>query len=250
MIVLGIVLSLALIAVLAWIIVGSFFSHRHWRRVIAGGDEATLLAALEEALYTWRTMRPPREVPPADWAGLQSAAIVACDLERCRLSVVVGPDVRVREGRREEVGPAMEVAERVAVRMVERVLYEIPLCRFDAVQVDAYVEYRSPDGHVETDCLLTTQTVRNEAAVTDWDESTDRAILETWATRWMAPAAPVDPDREALIARAEHIGLRVRSPQPPEMRADDQHGPGEHGPDEQRPGEQHPPDDQQRAAAP
>lgn len=222
MIVIGIVLSLLVIFVLAWIIVGSFFSHRHWREVIADGDESTLLAALEEALHTWRTMRPPKEVPPADWAGLQSAAIVACDLERCRLSVVVTPDVRVIDGHRREIGSALDVAERVGVKMVERVLYEIPLCRFDATQIDVYTEYRGRDGEVEHECLLTTQINRTEATVTDWDESTDHQILTTWITRTTRGGTVVDPDHEALIDRDEHIGLRVRSGNPAEFNADDQ----------------------------
>lgn len=222
MMVIGILLSFGLIVILGWIIAGSFFSHRHWRKVIAAGDAPTLVAALEEALYTWRTLRPPREVPPADWAGLQSAAIVACDLHRCRLSLIAPPDVRVIDGQREQVGSAETVAERIAVKMVERALFEIPLCRFDAVQIDVYAEYRSPDGHVETDCLLTTRTTREEANNAPWDEATETEILNGWRTRRMTGGQPVDPDLGALIDVHEHALPREDDEQrlePPEERA-------------------------------
>jgi hypothetical protein len=102
-------------------------------------------------------------------------------------------------GERREVGPAEQVARRVAVRMAERLLYEIPLARFEAVQVDAYTEYRSAVGGVETECLLTTQVTRSMGNVTPWDEEEAAAILATWPTRERAPGAPVDPDIDAII---------------------------------------------------
>lgn len=209
MIVLGVVFGTALFVVLAWLIIGSYVSHRHWRRVIAGGDETALLAAVEEAIQTWQRMRLPADTPPADWAALQSAAIVACDTQRCRVVLIAGPDARVIGGQRQIVGDTGRVASRAAVRMVERLLYELPLARFDAVQVDVFAEYRSADGAVETDCLLTTQVSREDAAVTDWDDAAPDAILAAWRTRRLVPPGPLDPDREALIAREEHAGLRL-----------------------------------------
>lgn len=128
MIILGIIVVLIIAAAIGFAIVSSAFSQRHWKHVIAAGDRHTLLAALEEALETFRGMRPPRGQPPADWRGLQSAAVVAADRDRCRVSVLVEPDIRVvpTEGgeasERREVGPAEQVARRVAVRMVERLL--------------------------------------------------------------------------------------------------------------------------------
>lgn len=205
MITLGIVAVLLLTAIVGFAIVSSAFSQRHWKRVIAQGDRHTLLAALEEALDTFRGMRPPRGQPPADWRGLQSAAVVAADRDRCRVSVLVEPDIRVvpTEGgeasERREVGPAEQVARRVAVRMAERLLYEIPLARFEAVQVDVYTEYRSASGGVETDCLLTTQVTRSLGNVTAWDEDEASAILAAWPTRERVAGSPLDPDVDAII---------------------------------------------------
>ncbi|MGE0228252.1 MAG: hypothetical protein AB7I38_08180 [Dehalococcoidia bacterium] len=196
----GVLIFLVLGLVLGFIIIQSAFSHRHWRRVIAQGDQPTLLAAVEEALETFRGMRAPRGTPPADWRGLQSAALVAADRDRARVSLIVEPDVRVIGTERREVGPAENVARRVAVRMVERLLYEIPLARFQAVQVDVYTEYRSPQGQIATECLLTTQVSRLMASESDWDELEAAAILADWRTREREPGQRLDPEEGALIA--------------------------------------------------
>jgi hypothetical protein len=197
---LGIIFFLILGFVLGFIILQSAFSHRHWRKVIAQGDQPTLLAAVEEALETFRGMRAPRGTPPADWRGLQSAALVAADRDRCRVSLVVEPDVRVIGTERREIGPAESVARRVAVRMAERLLYEIQLARFQAVQVDVYTEYRSPQGQLTTECLLTTQVSRLMANESDWDELEAAAILADWRTRERQSGVRLDPEEGALIA--------------------------------------------------
>jgi hypothetical protein len=199
MIVLGVVAVVALGLLLGFVIVQSAFSHRHWRHVIAEGDAPTLLAAVEEALETFRGLRPPRGMPPADWRGLQSAALVAADRDRCRVSVLAEPDIRVIGTARREVGPTETVGRRVAVRMAERLLYEIPLAHFAAVQVDVYTQYRSQDGAITTDCLLTTQLTRERGAETEWDEQEAAAILAGWRTRERAPGAVVNPDEHAII---------------------------------------------------
>jgi hypothetical protein len=117
---------------------------------------------------------------------------------------MVEPDIRVLGGsERRELGPAEVVARRVAVRMAERLLYEIPLARFQSVQVDAYTEYRSAGGATQTECLLTTNVTRETAAETDWDEQETAAILAEWQTRERVPGQPLDPDCDAIITPQE-----------------------------------------------
>ena len=146
MIELGVLFLLLIGGFLGFVITQSFFSQRHWRRIIAEGDIPALRASVLEAFETWRRMRPPPDIPPADWRALVSAELVAADTERCRVSLLAEPDIRVVDGVREQVGPPVSVARRAAVRMVERLLYDIPLARFEAVQVDVYAEYRSAEG--------------------------------------------------------------------------------------------------------
>ena len=203
MIELGLLLMLLVGGFLGFIITQSFFSQRHWRRIIAEGDVHALRASVIEAFETWRRMRPPADVPPADWRALVSADLVAADTERCRVSLLAEPDIRVIDGAREQVGPPREVARRAAVRMAERLLYDIPLARFEAVQVDVYAEYRSAEGEVESECLLTTQVSRNQAVITDWDDDAAPAILKSWSTREATATRDLDPADGALITVAE-----------------------------------------------
>ena len=199
----GIVATLLAGGAIGWVIVQSFAGHRYWRRAIAGGDEEAMRAALVEALDTWRRMRPPADAIPSDWRALQSAGIVAADGARCRVSLLADPDIRVADGVRREAGPAASVARRVAVRMAERLLYEIPLIRFGAVQVDVWTQYRSPAGGAESVCLLTTRLTRAEGAATDWDDLAEDEILAGWTTRERRPGEPLDPGEGALIAADE-----------------------------------------------
>ena len=203
MIELGVLFGVVIGGFLGLAITQSFFSQRHWRRIIAEGDLDALRASVLEAFETWRRTRPPMDIPPSDWRALQSAALVAADTERCRVSLLAEPDIRVVDGVRTQAGPAASVARRAAVRMAERLLYDIPLARFEAVQVDVYAEYRSPDGDVESECLLTTQVSRGQGLITDWDDEAAPAILRTWSTREPAANRDLDPDVGALITQAE-----------------------------------------------
>jgi hypothetical protein len=199
----GIAFVLAIALFLGYWVVQAAISQRYWRRVIARGDVPTLQAALLEALDAWRRVRPSREMPPADWRALQSAEVVAADTERCRVTLLVEPDIRVIDGQRRQIGPPLQVAERASVRMAERLLYEVPLARFEAVQIDAYTEYRSPDGDASSECLLTVQVSREAAMDADWDTLSEREILDGWGVRRRIDGQPLDPGDGALITPAE-----------------------------------------------
>ena len=199
----GIFATLIIGGTLGWVIVKSFIGHRYWRRAIAEGDDKAMYAALLEALDTWRRMRPSPDVIPSDWRALQSAEVIAVNGKFCRVSLLADPDIRVVGGIRDEVGAAGSVARRVAVRMAERLLYEIPLIRFEAVQIDVYTQYRSADGNTESECLLTTQLTRAVGMETDWDNLSVEEILSTWQTREGHLGEPLYPDEAALINTEE-----------------------------------------------
>ena len=196
----GILLIALVGVVLALIVLQASLASRHWRQVIAGGDVDALREALDAAFEDWRRGKPPREMPPADWRGLQSATLVAADRDRCRASLLVDADVRVIENRREQVGAPLVVARRVAVSMVERLLYEIPHVRFDEVQIDVYTQDRASDGSSHQQCVLTTRVTRAAAAVSDWDTAEPAEILSGWDTREATAERSLDPDDGALIA--------------------------------------------------
>lgn len=211
-------LGLALVAcLLVFILVGIMvfqarFAARAWRRTIAAGDTQALSTLLDQTFEGWRNSRPPRRTPPADWRALHTAAVVAADRERIRVSLLAEPDVQVVEGQRLEVAGAREVARRAAVRMVERVMYEVPYVSFAEAQVDVLTEYRGLDGAVTSLCLLSTRVTRGQAADADWDGDDHVAMLAEWGTREHAPGAPVDPDEGAVIfAGATEAAEAVRA---------------------------------------
>lgn len=198
-------LGLALVAcLLVFILVGIMvfqarFAARAWRRTIAAGDLQALSTLLDQTFEGWRNSRPPRRTPPADWRALHTAAVVAADRKRIRVSLLAEPDVRVVEGQRVEVAGAREVARRAAVRMVERLMYEVPYVSFAEAQVDVLTEYRDADSAVTSLCLLSTRVTREQAADADWEGDDPVAMLAEWDTHEDAPGAPVDPDEGAVI---------------------------------------------------
>lgn len=191
----GVLFFMLLGLLLGGIVLQATFAARHWRRVIEAGDVDALREAVDTAFESWQRRKPPRGFPPADWQGLQSAAAVAFDHHRCRVSLLTTPDVRVVGHERREMGSPLDVARRVAVLMAERLLYEIPHVRFDEVQVDVY---GPSDGGSGTACLLTTRVTRDVAYSSDWDTAEPREILASWRTR-QANGAAIDADDGALI---------------------------------------------------
>jgi hypothetical protein len=201
---LGIAICVAIFVIVGFMVFQARFAARQWRRVIAAGDTAALAELLDQTFEAWRNGRPPRGVAPADWRALHTAALIAATRDHARVSLLAEPDVRVVQGQRVEVGTAQDVARRAAVRMVERLMYEVPHVSFTAVQVDVHTEYRSADGNVSNPCLLTTRTTREIASWSDWSAADEaHLLLAEWDTREAAPGAPVDPSADALLGSPE-----------------------------------------------
>ena len=196
----GILLFTVLGLVLGGIVLQATYAARSWRTAIAAGDMDVLREAVMNATEGWQRQKPPKGMPPADWQALTSVAVVALDTKRCRVSMLVTPDIRVVKNQREEFGTPLDVGRRVAVKMVERLLYEIPHVRFDEVQVDVYNSYVTPSGQPQSDCILAVRTDRYEASIAPWDAASDAEILREWDAREAAPGEALDPELDALIA--------------------------------------------------
>jgi hypothetical protein len=196
---LGIAICLIIFIVVGFLVFQARFAARRWRQVIAAGDLDALGELLDMTFEAWRNSRPPRGLAPADWRALHTAALVAADRDRARVSLLAEPDVRVTGGRRVEEGTAQDVARRAAVRMVERLMYEVPHVSFAEVQVDVHTEYRGLDGSLTDRCLLTTRVTRDGAAYADWETRDAIAMLAEWETREAAGGRAIDPEDDALL---------------------------------------------------
>lgn len=206
---LAMAICVAIFVIVGFMVFQARFAARQWRRVIADGDAGALSQLLDDTFEAWRRERPKRGTPPADWRALHTAALVAADHERIRVSILAEPDVQVVEGHREEVSSAAEVAERAAVRMVERLMYEVPHVSFAQAQVDVLTEFRQPHGPSETRCLLTTRATRDQAAYAGWQEDPARAILDEWDTRQASGDTWADPDQDAIIQPGAPEAIRA-----------------------------------------
>lgn len=196
---LAIVICLVIFLIVGFMVFQARFAARAWRRTIAGGDRRALSQLLDATFSEWRRARPPRGMPPSDWRALHTAALVAADHQRVRVSLLAEPDVQIVEGQRIEVGTAQEVARRAAVRMAERLMYEMPYVSFREAQVDVLTEFRDLDGAVTTRCLLTTKLAREGASLADWEHGAAEEILAEWDTREAEHGRWPDPDDDALI---------------------------------------------------
>ena len=197
---LAMVICVAIFMVVGFMVFQARFAAKHWRRVIADGDAVALEELLDDTFEAWRRERPKRGTPPADWRALHTAALVAADHQRIRVSILAQPDVPVVSGERVEVSSERIVARRAAVRMVERLMYEVPYVTFAHAQVDVLTEFRALSGQTETRCLLTTRVTREQAAYADWEgDSSASEVLSHWDTSEVEGDRWVDPDHEAII---------------------------------------------------
>lgn len=193
----GVLLIVIFGCVMGLIVLQASVASRHWDRVIKSGDTDALREALDAAFDGWRSARPPKGTPPAEWQALQSVTLVVADRDRCRVSLLASADVRVVKNVRQDFGDPLDVGRRAAVAMAERLLYEIPHVRFDAVQIDVYTPAASDEGG-DPSCLLTTRVDRQTAYVSEWDNAEPPAILAEWETS-EAGEERLDPDVDALI---------------------------------------------------
>lgn len=190
---------LVVFVIVGFMVFQARFAAQHWRRAIAAGDASALAQLLDETFEAWRRERPRRGTPPADWRALHTAALVAADHRRIRVSLLAEPDVQVVDGRREEVSSTQQVARRAAVRMVERLMYEVPHASFAHAQVDVLTEYRQPDGPAVTRCLLSTRATREDVKFAEWENPDATVLLSNWDTREGEGDRWPDPDQDAII---------------------------------------------------
>jgi hypothetical protein len=188
---------------LGFLVLQAVFAARHWQRVIAEGDADALGEAIDNAFEGWRSQRPPKGMAPADWRALSTAALVAADRDRARVSLLADAEVRVIGSRRVEMSSAQDVARRVAVTMAERLFYEIPHVHFEQVQVDVLTDYRARDGEATVEPLLSTRPTRDQAAEAEWDLGEPADLLAEWDTREVLNDASIDLDADAVITAGE-----------------------------------------------
>jgi hypothetical protein len=193
----GIIAVLALGLLLTYIIFQETRSHLRWRELVAQGNVWAIHELVSNEIDRWRRMRPPAGTPLPLWAGVQTMELVA--IGRDHIQVVCGTEgeYRMVGARREQVATPLEAAMRLAAKVIEMVMYDIPEVKVNVVRVDVYSSFASPNGSMEQGCILTAAANREQANSADWDTNSAQEILSGFSTGYdvdeVGLARPVDP---------------------------------------------------------
>jgi hypothetical protein len=99
--------------------------------------------------------------------------------------------------RREQVTTPLDASKRLAAKIIEMVMYDIPEVKVGLVRVDVYSTFPTAIGGIEQGCILTTTATREQANTADWDAASPSEIVDTFATRYEVDPAgaprPIDP---------------------------------------------------------
>lgn len=203
MLIVGSLLVLAVFVLVGWAVSVEMFRHRWWRRRVESGDLRVIAGLILEAMATWRRARPPRELSPAVWAGIQSAELVAVSPECATVSAVAEPEYRTEGGQRVLVTPLFEVAQHVAARLIDMMLYDVPNLRMSRIRVDIYATFTGDDAVPVQRPILSSMATREAAEGLPWESLQPPEVLARFQTTYRLGSAgqplPIDlPDVEGV----------------------------------------------------
>ena len=184
MIILGSIVVLVIFLGTGWAIATEMFQQRTWRRRVASGDTAILVALIEEALATWRRARPPRGVSSALWAGVQGVQLVAVTEDTATVSTSAEGEFRTEGGSRVQVSTALDEAIALAARVADMMLYDVPNLHLHWGRVDVYSTFAGDAGVPVQRPILTTDATRSVADSLTWEAMTAEEILGRFETRY------------------------------------------------------------------
>ena len=172
-------------------------THAFWRTRAAQGDLTMIALLIQQEIGRWRTMRVPRGTPPALWHDVQTVDLVAVGPNEAHVTCTAEGEYRIVGGRSEQVTSPLDAAMRVAAKLCELILYDVPDLRLGAVRVDVYSTFRDEQGAPVQRCILTTVADRVEADDMDWEALRPHEIIGRFESRYRLNAhgiaEPIDP---------------------------------------------------------
>lgn len=179
----GVGVVLLLFLVVGFVILQGTRAQLYWRQRVNEGDTEIIEMLVTEELGRWKTMKPPKGVDPATWAGVRSADLTEVTPEGVRISAVAEGQYALVNGDRREVSNALDEGMKVTAKLADMVLYDIPNVRLPYVQVDIYSTYRDDAGASQR-CILSTYADRETADILPWDELDAGQIIRTLNGRY------------------------------------------------------------------
>ena len=182
---------------LTYIIFQETRAHNYWRGLVRKGDVSAIRALLEQEIEHWRTMRVPRGTPASLWHGVQTVDLVAVGPDEAQVACSAEGEYRVSGGQPQEVTSPLDAGMRLAAKLCELILYDVPNLRLGVVRVDVYSTFRDEQGAPVQRCILTTVAGRAEADDLDWEALRPNEIISRFESRYQLNergiAEPIDP---------------------------------------------------------
>lgn len=170
--------------ILTYIIFQETRAHTYWRGLVAKGDVTAIRALLDQEIERWRTMRVPKGTPASLWHGVQTADLVAVGPDTAQITCNAEGEYRIVGGQSQELTSPIDAGMRVAAKLCELVMYDIPNLRLAEVRIDVYSTFRTQTGAPEQRCILTTIADRAEADDLDWDSLRPNEIINRFESRY------------------------------------------------------------------
>ncbi|MFN8556210.1 MAG: hypothetical protein U0531_02260 [Dehalococcoidia bacterium] len=151
---------------------------------MAKGDLTAIETLLGQEVARWRTMRVPKQVAAALWHGVQTVELVAVGANAAHVTCTAEGEYRFAGGRPQEVSSALDAAMRLAAKVADMILYDVPNLRLSVVRVDVYTTFHTPDGLPEQRCILTTVADRATADNLDFEALLPVEIINRFDSRY------------------------------------------------------------------
>jgi hypothetical protein len=184
---------------LAYVVWQGMRAANKYRELAAAGDIPTIRLIVDEALAEWHSARPPKGLPLAVWAGIQTMEVVDVGPDYVHVSCSAEGEYKMVDGRWLETKSPLQEAMAITAKATEMLLYELPHVKLDRVVVDVYTTYRDATG-ARRERILTCDAHRQDARQVDWDEWTPQQITGRLGARYRlgehGQALPLSPNGE------------------------------------------------------
>lgn len=221
----GVFIVIGLGLFLTYVIWQETRSHLAWRGLVNQGNVWAIRELVLAEIDRWHNLRPPKGMALGLWTGVQSVELVSTGRDHIQVACGAEGEYRTLGGRRELVISALDAAMRLASKVIDMLLYDIPEVKIGRVRVDVFSTVRTTDGVPEQGCILSVTADRSIANSLIWEELSPREVVDAFqalyaadehgASRAIDPGPPL-PDEPAVMpeglneSRAERARARLR----------------------------------------
>ncbi len=202
--------------ILTYVIFQETRAHTYWRGRVAKGDLEAIRTLLGQEIERWRTMRVPRTAPAVVWHGVQTTELAAVGADAAHVTCSAEGEYRFVGGKPQEITSPLDAATRLAAKIAEMILYDVPNLHLSIVRVDVYSTFHGEAGAPEQRCILSTVADRATADEIDWESLRPSEIINRFDTRSQMNerglAQPIDPG--PLLEGTVAVTERVAAPEP------------------------------------